>query len=353
MAAISAAALIGCADQIEVPDDNNGAGGSGRIVYNEIFRLDEESDATIKIIDSNGSLVRNMGTGLLGGTGSGKIAYAEYAQNTVYGISDIYTANSDGTGARLTASVMRAGQSIYWFPTISSNGQVVAFATKDSISPTLDERVLHIVKHDGTGHQEISHQLAYETNYALSPDGSKIAYFRSEIGAGSTAPADLMVGRTDGTGSVMIASGLTPRHDFAAGISWSPNGDKIAFNVHNGSGYDVYVINADGSGMNNIGKGMWPAWSPDGLALAWMGVAQDQTNAEIVYTTDMGITIQTLTNTAEAESEIQFSPDGKKILCTIWSEDVRESNGKLKLIDIATKQSTIIAETAHTGFWVK
>jgi len=54
---------------------------------------------------------------------------------------------------------------------------------------------------------------------------------------------------------------------------WSPDSRKIAFGWETGDSYNAFsIINADGKGRRNVGKGGdnvgLPAWSPDGTAVA-------------------------------------------------------------------------------------
>ena len=62
-----------------------------------------------------------------------------------------------------------------------------------------------------------------------------------------------------------------------AGV-WSPEGRKIAFLSKRDGNWDVYVMNADGSGKKNLtrnrgkdGPSGWPpAWSPDGRKITFV-----------------------------------------------------------------------------------
>jgi TolB protein len=52
---------------------------------------------------------------------------------------------------------------------------------------------------------------------------------------------------------------------------WSPDGTKIAFQSLRDHNYEIYVMNADGSGQTNLtnhpGKDLEPSWSPDGTQI--------------------------------------------------------------------------------------
>ena len=98
-------------------------------------------------------------------------------------------------------------------------------------------------------------------------------------------------------------------------VTMSSSQGKIAF-VHESGKTDIYVMSADGSGIQNLTKNLHllfsgdPAWSPDGINI----VFTSKTDAEQIYTmTADGSDLKQLTfGTADSYGPA-WSPDGKYI----------------------------------------
>jgi TolB protein len=100
---------------------------------------------------------------------------------------------------------------------------------------------------------------------AWSPDGTRIA-FNASVDLG---PNRIYTMRADGTDVVQLPAGTYPR--------WSPDGRRIVFlsPPHDGVTSDIFLMNADGSGVTNLTRSPAgfanedPAWSPDGQRIAF------------------------------------------------------------------------------------
>jgi TolB protein len=118
-----------------------------------------------------------------------------------------------------------------------------------------------------------SRDRANELEPSWSPDGKRIAFTR-QTGAGF----DVYVMNADGTGQRNLTRSPADESDPA----WSPSGNQIAYgrdSSRSGDGSDIFVMNVDGSGRSNLTPGpasenapAWdPAWSPDGKWIVYGG----------------------------------------------------------------------------------
>jgi Tol biopolymer transport system component len=96
---------------------------------------------------------------------------------------------------------------------------------------------------------------------------------------------------------------------------WSPDGSKIAFTTDRDGDREIYVMNADGSGQINLTNSgsddRYPAWSPDGTRLTFrrsLGM-----NTEIFVMNADGSEQTNLSENSASEQESAWSPDGSKI----------------------------------------
>ena len=120
--------------------------------------------------------------------------------------------------------------------------------------------------------KQLSRQVAdysENSNPAWSPDGQKIAFVSLRDGN-----AEIYVMNADGSG---LPTNLTNNDAFDADPTWSPDSRQIAFaSNRDGGGFQIYVMNADGLEQtrlpNNRRFDTWnsfPNWSHDGTRIVF------------------------------------------------------------------------------------
>src|SRR5215208_2915510 len=172
---------------------------------------------------------------------------------------------------------------------------------------------IYVMNADGSNQTNLTNNLAVDGDAAISPDGKKIAFRRTE----PDGDREIYVMNANGSNQ----SNLTNNSVVDFEPTFSPDGKKIAFMSQRdflSGGYDIYVMNSDGS--NTIRLTTNPAWdreptfSPDGKKIAFTSWRDGNAGNDEIYVMNADGSNQTrLTNNSVVDSEPTFSPDGKKI----------------------------------------
>lgn len=186
-------------------------------------------------------------------------------------ISRIATMQLGGDAFRIITNDPASAVRPRWSP----DGSQLVFYRVD---PSLSDRgfpVLHltVMNADGTSVREIpgTHKPD-DLPPDWSPDGSLILYSAMFM-AGGSLYNDLATIPASGGPSHRLTT--TDRVDEAGG-DWSPDGRSIAFKRLNGGNWEIWVMNADGTGQHLLAalphaNAEAPDWSPDGSKIAFIG----------------------------------------------------------------------------------
>lgn len=205
-----------------------------------------------------------------------KIAFMSTRDHPSGGVEseEIYVMNADGTDETRLTKNRSPDLGPRW-----TSGSEIEFT---SCSEGLVGCELVTVNLDGSDRRtaDVAEELFF--GYAVSPDGSKIAFTHAEggiVGAFEGRNTDVYVMDVDGGNRKR----LTESEARDTGAAWSPDGDLLVFTSDrdkNGSclwhdcvGYnpEIYVMRADGSHERRLTKDPGddgvPEWSPDGTRL--------------------------------------------------------------------------------------
>lgn len=155
-------------------------------------------------------------------------------------------------------------------------------------------------------HGMSTYWLSDWTSY--SPGGSQIM-FASHRGKGW----QIFVIDVDGSNETC----LTPPEVDSEGPAWSPDGTRIVFYSNRDGPTGIYVMNADGSGPVRLedggGRSHSPTWSPDGSRIAFISTRGGKPDIYIMDA-EGGNVAKLTTDNDLFESDPEWSPDGRKIV---------------------------------------
>jgi hypothetical protein len=190
-----------------------------------------------------------------------------------------------------------------------------------------EQRELFVASVEGSAPRAIGDATLSRIDPAWSPDGAWIAFHGFRPWEDATAglyreAAGLYVIRPDGREQTALVEGSGGSFIYRK-PKWLPDPERsvLAYAIGNPGAYDIATFDLDSMTQTVISDEpaaeTWPAWAPDGSALAW--AASD--NKLRVARPD-GTDVLTFFPT-EIDYEVVWSPDGRYLLG--WSNESRDA----------------------------
>ncbi|MDX6479725.1 MAG: TolB protein [Gaiellaceae bacterium] len=187
----------------------------------------------------------------------------------------IWIANADGSGVRqLTQPNCRLampesdsrGCAVDTGPVWSPNGQLIAFYRSDARIPWLPQVTgparlpgIEIMRPDGSHLHRIStcrgsadYGCYMHFPLAWAPDSKSVAYTPATSDHPSSFRISTLAGKTTTIRTCVVAGSgcLSPYQ-----LTWSPNGERLAFVSRKGTNASIWVIGRDGDRLHRVSRG--------------------------------------------------------------------------------------------------
>ncbi len=122
----------------------------------------------------------------------------------------------------------------------------------------------------------------------------------------------------DGSGVTRLTN--NPAIDYVPACSW--DGTRIAFMTRRDGNNEIYVMNSNGSGVTRVTNDPadeWdPAWSPDGARIAFVSIRAGNNEIYVMNANGSGVT--RVTNSPASDRYPSWSPDGARIAFTSYRD---------------------------------
>ncbi|MGH7717941.1 MAG: peptidase S9, partial [Gemmatimonadaceae bacterium] len=182
----------------------------------------------------------------------------------------------------------RSGGEVFLAPALSSDGQHIAFLSNGSMArgqvfidlwlgnAKTGKRIDRLVK--STFDPDFEELRLLYSQSAFSPDGRYLAFTAQRKGKDVLYVLDVERRKTHRRIDLPL-EGVT-------GPSWSPDGTRLVFTGYTQGVTDLFIVNADGSGLERLTADRYgdlqPQWSPDGSMIAFASDRGARTDLDVL-----------------------------------------------------------------------
>ena len=177
---------------------------------------------------------------------------------------------------------------------------------------------IYVMDADGSNLRNLTNNPARDSSPAWSPDGQKIAFVAYDKDGNDKKEVGGEIYVMDADGNNLLR--LTDNPADSSSPTWSPDGQRIAFqsSQDGGKNSEIYAMDADGDDprnlTNNPASDSSPAWSPDGQKIAFVSDRDGDEKSGEIYVMDAdGNNLLRLTDNPAGGSSPAWSPDSQKI----------------------------------------
>jgi Tol biopolymer transport system component len=179
---------------------------------------------------------------------------------------EIWVMNADGGNPRQMTNNEEFDD---WSPDWSCDNKIAFESNRDG------NFEIYVMNRDGTNQTRLTFDTEHDRHPSWSPDGKQITFMtnRDDHNEDNDDDYQIYVMNADGTGP----HPLTYDKNDDRNPDWSPDGSQIVYQskgeAPNPDNYEIYVMNADGTNQNRLthlqSAEQHPNWSPDGEQIAF------------------------------------------------------------------------------------